>query len=78
MNKTMMLCIKIFVWIFLMLLIAGSGAYLYFETFVDGSMTGLNPQGMLILLASGIAACILFWAGLRRFLPQVIESAMSD
>lgn len=74
----MMLATKFFVWIFLMFLIAGVGTYVYFKTFVDGSMTGLNPLGALILLASFISTCILFWAGLRRFMPQVIESATKE
>lgn len=43
----MMLATKFFVWIFLMFLIAEVGTYVYFETFVDGSMTGLNPLGAL-------------------------------
>lgn len=74
----MMLATKIFVWIFLMFLIAGVGTYVYFETFVDGSMTGLNPLGALTLLASFVLTCILFWAGLRSFMPQVIESATKE
>lgn len=55
-----MLATKFFLWILSMLLIVGCGVYVYFETFVDGSMTGLNPLGMLAFLAAGIATCIFF------------------
>lgn len=69
----MILATKIFSWILLIFLIAGGGVYIYLDTSVEGSLTGLNPLGMLILLASGITTCILFWVGLRHFLPQILK-----
>lgn len=38
-----MLATKFSFLIFSMLLMVGCGAYVYFKTFVDGSLTGLNP-----------------------------------
>lgn len=55
-----------FVCVFLMLLFLAVGGYIYVTTFVIGSISGMNPYGILALIVSIIAATIVYFIGCKN------------
>lgn len=58
-------------WVAAVIGIITLGVYVYASTFVEGSMTGLNPFGILTLVACLVLAVGLFNFGLKLLLHKI-------
>tara|TARA_B110001454_G_C12604978_1_gene386180 strand:+ start:521 stop:733 length:213 start_codon:yes stop_codon:yes gene_type:complete len=50
-------------WVLLMMILPSIGFYIYATTFVEGSLSGMNPYGILALGGGVLAAFIVFKIG---------------